>query len=183
MMLEKICKVLSTIIMVVLLILAVLLIGPKLLGFQGYAVLSGSMEPDIPVGSIVYDKEVEPEELEVGDVITYQLSDNTLVTHRIISIDESAKEMITKGDANDVEDGAPVSYSNVVGKMSFSIPLIGYITIYGKTKLGIAAVCGVIVVLLLVNFLPEIFKDEEKEESKKEQENTEENKKEETAEK
>lgn len=164
-MLEKICKVLSTIIMVVLLILAVLLIGPKLLGFQGYAVLSGSMEPDIPVGSIVYDKEVEPETLKTGDVITYQLSDNTLVTHRIISIDENVEEIITKGDANDVEDGAPVSYSKVVGKMSFSVPLIGYITIYGKTKLGIAAVCGVIVVLLLVNFLPDIFKEDEKDSS------------------
>lgn len=164
-MLEKICKVLSTIIMVVLLILAVLLIGPKLLGFQGYAVLSGSMEPDIPVGSIVYDKEVEPETLKTGDVITYQLSDNTLVTHRIISIDENTEEIITKGDANDVEDGAPVSYSKVVGKMSFSVPLIGYITIYGKTKLGIAAVCGVIVVLLLVNFLPDIFKEDEKDDS------------------
>lgn len=171
-MLEKICKVLSTIIMVVLLILAVLLIGPKLLGFQGYAVLSGSMEPDIPVGSIVYDKEVEPETLKTGDVITYQLSDNTLVTHRIISIDANTEEIITKGDANDVEDGAPVSYSNVVGKMSFSVPLIGYITIYGKTKLGIAAVCGVIVVLLLVNFLPDIFKEDEKDDS----ENTEKNK-------
>lgn len=171
-MLEKICKVLSTIIMVVLLILAVLLIGPKLLGFQGYAVLSGSMEPDIPVGSIVYDKEVEPETLKIGDVITYQLSDNTLVTHRIISIDANTEEIITKGDANDVEDGAPVSYSNVVGKMSFSVPLIGYITIYGKTKLGIAAVCGVIVVLLLVNFLPDIFKEDEKDDS----ENTEKNK-------
>lgn len=178
-MLEKICKVLSTIIMVVLLILAVLLIGPKLLGFQGYAVLSGSMEPDIPVGSIVYDKEVEPETLKTGDVITYQLSDNTLVTHRIISIDANTEEIITKGDANDVEDGAPVSYSNVVGKMSFSVPLIGYITIYGKTKLGIAAVCGVIVVLLLVNFLPDIFKEDEKDDS----ENTEKNKQDEKNEK
>ena len=50
--------------MLLLVVIAALLLVPKLLGYTQYAVISGSMEPNIPVGSIVYDKEVEPEELE-----------------------------------------------------------------------------------------------------------------------
>ena len=59
-MLKKICGFLSTILLIVLFALAVLLIGPNLLGMKSFAVLSGSMEPKIPVGSIVFVDEVEP---------------------------------------------------------------------------------------------------------------------------
>ena len=147
--------------MLLLVVIAALLLVPKLLGYTQYAVISGSMEPNIPVGSIVYDKEAEPEELEIGDVITYRLSGDTLVTHRIVAIDEAAQTVQTKGDANESEDGAPVPYSEIVGLKAFHVPLLGYISIYGKTPLGIAAVCGVLVVLILLNFLPDILSEEE----------------------
>ena len=160
-MLKKVCNLLSTILMLLLVVIAALLLVPKLLGYTQYAVISGSMEPNIPVGSIVYDKEVEPEELEIGDVITYRLSGDTLVTHRIVAIDDATQTVQTKGDANEAEDGTPVPYSEIVGLKAFHVPLLGYISIYGKTPLGIAAVCGVLVVLILLNFLPDILSEEE----------------------
>ena len=160
-MLKKICSFFSTILMLLLVVIAALLLVPKLFGYTQYAVISGSMEPNIPVGSIVYDKEVEPEELEIGDVITYRLSGDTLVTHRIVAIDEASQSVQTKGDANEAEDGAPVPYSEIVGLKAFHVPLLGYISIYGKTPLGIAAVCGVLVLLILLNFLPDILSEEE----------------------
>ena len=160
-MLKKICSFFSTILMLLLVVIAALLLVPKLLGYTQYAVISGSMEPNIPVGSIVYDKEVEPEELEIGDVITYRLSGDTLVTHRIVAIDDATQTVQTKGDANEAEDGTPVPYSEIVGLKAFHVPLLGYISIYGKTPLGIAAVCGVLVVLILLNFLPDILSEEE----------------------
>lgn len=163
-MLKKICSFLSTILMLLLVVIAALLLVPKLFGYTQYAVISGSMEPNIPVGSIVYDKEAEPEKLEIGDVITYRLSGDTLVTHRIVAIDEAAQTVQTKGDANESEDGTPVPYSKIVGVEAFHVPLLGYISIYGKTPLGIAAVCGVLVVLILLNFLPDILSEEEKKE-------------------
>ena len=160
-MLKKICSFFSTILMLLLVVIAALLLVPKLLGYTQYAVISGSMEPNIPVGSIVYDKEVEPEELEIGDVITYRLSGDTLVTHRIVAIDETTQSVQTKGDANEAEDGTPVPYSEIVGLKVFHVPLLGYISIYGKTPLGIATVCGVLVILILLNFLPDILSEEE----------------------
>ena len=160
-MLKKICGFFSTILLIVLFALAVLLIGPNLLGMKSFAVLSGSMEPKIPVGSIVFVDEVEPATLQMGDVITYNLSGSTMVTHRVVDVDVENQSIITKGDANEVEDGAPVSFSQVVGKKKMHVPYLGYISIYIRTPLGIAAACGVLIVVVLLTFLPEVFKKEE----------------------
>ena len=103
------------------------------------------------------------EDLKVNDVVTYSLSDSTLVTHRVIDIDNDSQLIKTKGDANDVDDGEPISFNRIVGKLVFSVPLLGYLSIYMKTPLGIAILCAIIFVLILLNFLPGIFENEEKE--------------------
>lgn len=165
-MLRKICDILAGVLLVALAILAGLLILPRCFGCVSLAVLSGSMEPEIPVGSIVFAKEVEPETLQVGDVITYQFGSGTMVTHRIQEILIEEEAVITKGDANDVEDGAPVAFSTIVGKKVFHVPYLGYMSIYAKTPLGIMAICGVIIVLVLLVFLPDVFSSEEDEKKK-----------------
>lgn len=162
---KKVCGILEGIIMVLLALVAAVLLLPKLFGVQTLAVISGSMEPGIPVGSIVFTQEVgEPEKLEEGDVITYVLGSGTYVTHRITENHIEKQEVITKGDANEAEDASPVSYTQILGKCLFHLPLLGYISIYVKTPIGIAVICGIIILLILLNFLPEIFEKEEKEE-------------------
>lgn len=160
-MLKKICGFLSTILLIVLFILAVLLIGPNLLGMKSLAVLSGSMEPKVPVGSIVYIDDVEPATLQKDDVITYSIGGGTMVTHRVVEVDTTNQTIITKGDANEVQDANPVAFSQVVGKMKMHVPYLGYISIYIRTPLGIAAACGILIVVVLLTFLPEVFKKEE----------------------
>lgn len=163
---KKICDIFSTVIIAVFAVVAVLLIGPMLFGCKNMAVISGSMEPDIPVGSVVCVKETDPSELTEGDVITYAMSGSTMVTHRIVSIDKENRQIITKGDANDVEDGTPVTFDNVVGKEIFHIPLLGYLSIYIKTPLGIMVICGVLILLILLNFLPSILESDGKNKNK-----------------
>lgn len=165
-MLKKICNILNTIIMVALLLIAAVLIVPNLMGYKNMAVLSGSMEPGIPVGSVVMVKETDPAGLQPGDIITYRLSENTLVTHRVQSIDTEKQEIITKGDANNTEDANPVTYAQVVGLMKMHLPLLGYISIYIKSPIGIAVICGIVIVLILLNFLPSVFGPDNKEEQK-----------------
>ena len=116
---------------------------PKMLGYDEYAVLSGSMEPGIPVGAIVYDKNFAASEAREGAVVTYQLPAGTLVTHRIISVDKEEQTVVTQGDANNIADAAPVAWQQIIGVYAFHIPYLGYISIYAKTPLGIAVVCGV----------------------------------------
>lgn len=158
---SKICSILSTLIIIAFAVIAGLLIIPMLFGCKNMAVLSGSMEPGIPVGSVVFVKAADAESIEPGDVITYRLSGDTMVTHRVVSVDKENRELITKGDANDVEDGSPVAFSAVVGKELFHVPLLGYLTIYIRTPIGIIAVCGVLIVLILLNFLPGVLQPEE----------------------
>jgi signal peptidase len=107
-----------TVLMVGACLLAALMVVPTLLGYQRYVIVSGSMEPTIPVGSVVYDEVVPVEDIEVGDIITfvpppeYDIDDP--VTHRVVEItvlDESAGAELagqrlfrTKGDANPDKD-------------------------------------------------------------------------------
>lgn len=165
-MLKKICGFLSGVLLIVLAVLAGILIIPKLMGYEEMAVLTGSMEPNYPVGSLIFVKEEDPENLKVGDVITYRLDEDTVVTHRIVEINQEEQTVTTKGDANSDNDGSPVSYSNIVGKAHFKIPYLGFLAMNIKTSKGIIAICGVLVAIILLTFIPEIFSgdDEEKEE-------------------
>lgn len=157
-MLKRICNILSIIILISMLIIAGILLLPYAFGYQTLAVLSGSMEPVYPVGSIVFVQKVPAAEIQVGDPITFRLADgSTYATHRVVRIDSSNEQFITKGDANDAED-SPTDFKNLVGRASsYSVPLLGYISIYIKTPTGIMAMTGVAVVVILLTFLPEIF--------------------------
>lgn len=148
------------IILLLLVFIAGILVVPRLAGYQSLAVLSGSMEPEIPVGATVFIKDVEPRSLKSGDVITYKLNEETRVTHRVVQINEESQTVITKGDANGNTDGSPVSYSQIEGKVAFQIPLLGYISIYLKTPTGIAVICGLMVVIIILCFLPDILSKE-----------------------
>ena len=163
-MMKKVCNILSGIVFIILLALAILMFVPNFIGYKGFAVISGSMEPKIPVGSIVYAKEAAFSDLEVGDVITYRLSGDTVVTHRVVEINKDEQSVVTKGDANEKVDTAEVKSNQIVGKVAMSIPLIGYITIYAKTPIGIIAICAIAAILILLNFLPDIFEKENKKE-------------------
>lgn len=166
-MLKKICGFLSGILLVVLAALAGILIIPKVMGYEEMAVLTGSMEPNYPVGSLIFVKEENPENLQVGDVITYRLSGDTVVTHRVVEINKDEQSVITKGDANESNDGSPVPYSKIVGEAKGKIPYLGYISLNIKTPRGILVTCGLIIVIILLTFIPDIFSDEEEEETKK----------------
>lgn len=139
-------------------ILAVLLAGVRLAGLQVYVVLSGSMEPVYHVGSLLYVKEIDADELQVGDAATFVLDEDlTVATHRVIEIDEDNQCFYTKGDANEVPDAAPVDFRNLLGRPVFCIPMLGYLAAYIQHPPGmyLAIAAGALVILLL--FLPDLF--------------------------
>ena len=128
---KKIGNVVTTVLVVAVVLLAIALAGVRLFGLQWYTVLSGSMEPAYPVGALLYDKKVDPAQLRPGDVITFMLDEETIVTHRIVEVvpdeeDPSVIRFRTKGDANAAEDGSLVHYKNVLGTPVFAIPKLGY---------------------------------------------------------
>lgn len=162
---QKIWNVMTTLVVVAVVVLALLLVGVRLLGFQVYTVLSGSMEPTYSVGSLIYVKSVDYRELAVGDPITYMLDEDTVVTHRIIEVleDSSAPQTLrffTKGDANDVADSSSVHYKNIIGKPVFSIPYLGYVANYIQHPPGTYVAISVAAIVVLLVFLPDLFSED-----------------------
>ena len=156
----------------IVVLLAVALVGVRLIGLQPFVVLSGSMEPVYHVGSLIYVKSVDYKELEVGDDITYMIDEDTVVTHRIIEVlvdeeDPNTIRYFTQGVANDVPDGVSVHYRNIIGKPVFSIPYLGYVSNYIQKPPGMYVAMAAGAILILLTFLPDLFEDDKK--GKKEQ--------------
>ncbi len=113
------------------LLLALALVGigssvvPRVMGMQPYAIISGSMEPAYPTGSLVYADPVDGVALQVGDVAAFWQGEEVII-HRVEAIDGDAGELVTKGDANEDVDLRPVPFQNVLGRVVFSMPLVGY---------------------------------------------------------
>ena len=99
-----ICSALGTVLLVGLVLVCLPITATRLFGYDAYSVVSGSMEPAIPTGSMVFSKETSFDKLKEGDVITFMISDEQTVTHRIKRINTDKEKFTTKGDANDVED-------------------------------------------------------------------------------
>ena len=164
---KKIWSWISTLLVGIVVLLAVALVGVRVVGLQPFVVLSGSMEPTYHVGSLIYVKSVDYKELKVGDPITFMISDDTVATHRIIEVlpdeeDPDTLRYFTQGDANDVPDGSSVHYKNIIGKPVFSVPYLGYVSDYIQTPPGkYVAISGAALLILLV-FLPDIFAEDEK---------------------
>ena len=162
---KRIWNWISGVLVGIVVLLAVALVGVRLIGLQPYVVLSGSMEPTYHVGSLIYVKSVDYKELKVGDPITYMISQDTVVTHRIVEVlvdeeDPNTIRYFTQGDANAVADGSSVHYKNIIGKPVFSIPYLGYVSNYIQNPPGTYIAIAVGAILLLLVFLPDIFSED-----------------------
>ncbi len=166
---RTIYNVVSAFILIALVGLVLLLVGSKLIGFTPYAVLSGSMEPEFPVGSVVYVKEVQADEIEVGDAITFYMSNgSTIVTHQVIEIDAEEELYYTQGIANDAADGTPTSIDNILGKVYLNIPYLGYIAAYITSPPWIYIIVALVLMWIVIMYMVDISKEEEVLEDKKE---------------
>lgn len=120
---------LSLLLAVIVGALVVLTVVPRAVGGAALTVLTGSMTPEIAVGSVVVVRPVDPGTLQVGDVITYQKDPGkpAYVTHRILEIhqDTDPVTLTTKGDANRGADLDPIPVTAVRGKVLFSVPYLG----------------------------------------------------------
>ncbi len=125
---------------IILLSLFLLTIGllPKFTSYDAYYVISDSMTPAIKKGDLVFTKEVEFEEVEVDDVLTFTKDGSgRWFSHRVVKINEAGKSFRTKGDNNNAEDPGYTSFENVVGRVEKKMPLVGFVpmalsTVWGK---------------------------------------------------
>ncbi len=131
-----------------------------------YTVMTGSMSPHINKMDIVVNSKIKSaNDIKVGDVITFVSSNlqmpNVIVTHRVNAIlkDDNGEVCYeTKGDANQVADQACAKFHNVIGKVMFKIPKVGYVQKFLKTTKGWLLCVIIPALLVIINNLIKIIK-------------------------
>jgi signal peptidase len=130
-------------------ILLAAVVIPKLSDAQPYTILTQSMEPQYPPGTLVVVKKADPSEIAIGTVITYQIYSGQpdVVTHRIISSSfdsEGAKVFTTQGDNNNAPDDGTVEPAQIRGSLWYSIPYLGYVNnwLTGDTRTTVVSIAA-----------------------------------------
>jgi len=154
-MIKKILKIVGIIALVFILLLTVMIVIGSVLqderhmspwGTGFFIIGSGSMEPEIPVGSIILIREVPEDKISVGDVLTFLASDwRTVVTHRVreVNVKDGVYFYTTRGDKNDTDD-FPFRYERVIGRVAFVVPGSDFLVIL----LGNGHYLGIAVIVL-----------------------------------
>jgi signal peptidase len=149
-----------TLVVLAVLALALLFAGTKAspFGYEVKVVMSGSMEPVIKTGGIVV---IAPQSsYNVGDIITFgpDTEKQIPVTHRVVEKTGNGRTAIfhTKGDANEERDQSETKGSQVIGKVLFTLPYIGYVIEFARTPLGFALLIGIPALLIILDELANI---------------------------
>ena len=167
---ENIFKSIINIIIILVVIINVVLIAktmiasnetPSIFGIKTFIVVSGSMQPEIGIGDMIFVKTGET--IKLNDIISYKLGD-MIVTHRVKDIIEENGTINyrTKGDYNNSEDAELVDKKNVEGIVIFKIGKIGQLLIFLKTKLGIFVLAITSIILYKFGKIVETRKNKRK---------------------
>ena len=124
---------------------------PSMFGIKIFCIISGSMEPSISVNDLVIIKEVEQNEINKNDIISYDLK-GEIITHRIVDTTEDINGKIyyiTQGDANNIQDSTPITYEKIEGKYIGKIPKLGKIILALKSKTTLGIVLTFLILLYI----------------------------------
>lgn len=143
----------------------VLLLAPRLMGANLLVVVSQSMEPAIPMGSIVVSRpQVNPDQISIGDVITFSVADlggeAVFVTHRVVEVirNDAVVRYRTQGDGVNEPDMELVAPEQLIGRMWLSLPLVGYLVAFIRTPIGYLTLIGLPALLFIIHEWWEILR-------------------------
>lgn len=155
--LQKTAKVLEWAVFVALIPLFFIIVSPLLPTkdyLTTYAVVTGSMEPKVPVGTLALVSKKSATDLQAGDIIAFPEPANPkrIILHRIAASQTSGTitEYTTKGDNNNAPDNWSVNASQVKGKMIYGIPYIGRLIMLAQQPLGFAVLVGIPAAFLVI---------------------------------
>lgn len=131
-----------------------------LFGYKGYTVVSGSMEPKIAVGDFIIVETDPYEEVEIKDVVTFEYN-SEIVTHRVV--DKTEEGLVTKGDANNIQDQGFVTEDSYIGIKKIRIPYFGYIITFLQKPIAFAIIVALMGVYLIYLYLYPTKEEDEKE--------------------
>lgn len=170
---NKFLRILKYAVCIVFTLMFLLIAFVTVSGAKGYSVASDSMAPKLNRGDVVFVKETDFDDLKKGDIVTveFKIGDGTTYTHRIISIDYDKKEIKTAGDKTGVEDMEGAAESQIKGKVWFSLPLLGYLSLMLTNRTYVAVL---VLAALLITVVGAYFAQHKKNERGEENEHKEE---------
>lgn len=136
---------------------------PDVFGYKVLQVMSGSMSGEFETGDTILIKEIKNEsDLKIGDVVTYKIAKNTLVTHRIVYISKTGENLsyTLKGDANNTEDSEKIMFSKIEGMYVKKLKLIGQMINFMQKPYGIVIVFTIPILLVILIMYNEKIKEE-----------------------
>jgi signal peptidase len=145
--------------------IALALAAPLAFDARPLVVLSGSMEPALHTGDVSVVRSIAPLDARPGDVVTFRDPDNAdrLITHRVRAMHVQGDAVVfrTRGDANNVSEHWRVPASGEIGRLMYSIPKLGWVLSYARSKGVFVLLLGGALALLLVLELTAIWRPEE----------------------
>jgi signal peptidase I len=126
------------------------IVGALLLGERPVVVLSGSMEPSFSAGDVLIERGVEPREVQIGQIVTFDEPETErTITHRVRSIEAQGSKLVitTKGDADNGVQRWRIARDGELGQPAWRIPMVGHLAMLAKTPLGLV---GLVLLPLLV---------------------------------
>lgn len=134
--------------------------APNIMGYSVFRVLSGSMQPAIPIDSLVFVKHADADKIREGDIISFYSRDPSLDgfvnTHRVVSIEkeQGAISFTTKGDSNYMDDRYPVSSADLIGKVVHISPILGkFVRLLSNPLIFLPLIVLPLLVILLSNLI------------------------------
>lgn len=166
------CSLIGMLMLLTVIAAAAPLTIPRYMGYEIFNVVSGSMEPEIPVGSVIYVKATDPVDVKKGDIIAFENGDS-VVMHRVVDNKQVEGTFVTKGDANAIEDLAEIPYASLIGIVVRHIPILGQVLIlfgslFGRICMISFAACGAILNILGGRFSDAIRLEEEEDRRREE---------------
>ena len=157
---SKAAEYVGLVLVLMLMIAVVLMLLAPHYGWRADIVLSGSMKPALPVGSVEVTRPVQPQYIKVGDIITFRSPTNgKLMSHRVVAVEQDQSyQFRTKGDANEDADPYSVPAQNVVGRVCFKVARVGYVVEYLKSPLGfiLLGLCGLALIVAEMSTMVEV---------------------------
>ncbi len=159
--LKKLLSWVTSIIIAAVVLSVIVLHIPQFFGMTPSVISTYNMQPDCSYGSVVFALETEPEQIEYGDIISfYYGNDREILTNKVVDINFNEKYYTVEESSNASENTQKqVPYDDLIGRVKFYMPFIGYVSIALKTMMG-KIMLGVVIVLAIISFfIPEKNKD------------------------
>lgn len=170
-MLKKVWNVASTVIVILAVLIAVFLMGSRLIGFGVYSISNDGLAPQYNKGDLIYVQTVDPVKVQNGDVLTFVSDEKLNVdTKTVVEIDASCEHFYTEATINGEKTPTVVYFKNIIGTPIFKIPLLGYVFDFVQNPPGVYIAIAVGILLIAAIILPDFLAKRKKNEEEKTEE-------------